>query len=688
MKIPEALAIALEHHQAGRLDLAAEIYRRIIAVEPDTAEAIHLLGVASHQQGRHEAATEHIRRAIHLDPGQASFHNNLGEAYRALGQQAEAAACFRRAIELKPDYALAHYNLGSLLQEQGNVGEAIAAHQRAIGLNPGLPKAPYNRGLALQSRGKHDAAIACYQQAIAIRPDYVDAHINLGALWQRRGDLDRAIACYSRAAELKPDDAGTHNNLGTLYYEQGKVDEAVACYRRAIELRPSWSGPRNNLGVVWKDQGLLDEAVASFRQALDLNPDDAQTHSNLLDALQYRPEVTLAELAAAHAEYEQRHAAPLYASPPQVLDRDPRRPLRLGFVSADLGRHPVGYFLIRALENLDRRHFHVTCYSDRDMSDDMTGRFRAVAATWRDSSGVPDEQLARQIREDRIDILFDLAGHTAHSRLLVFARKPAPVAITWLGYVGTTGLRTIDYLLADRHEVPVESESYYCERVLRLPEGYVCYDPPAHSPPVGPLPALTATRFTLASFNNPAKITAEVVRVWSKILQRLPRSRLVLKYRRLNSRGTQSRLRELFGAQGISAERVELMGWSPQPELLSWYGQVDLALDTFPYSGGLTTCEALWMGVPVVTCPGETFASRHSLSHLTTVGLTETIARDLDEYVELAVALAEGLPRLAAIRAGLRQRVAASPLCDGPRFAADFSSILRQTWEERMKDEG
>ncbi len=316
------------------------------------------------------------------------------------------------------------------------------------------------------------------------------------------------------------------------------------------------------------------------------------------------------------------------------------------------------------------------CYSDRTVTDALAGRFRHAATEWHDVFALSDAELAERIRADRIDVLFDLAGHTARNRMLTFARRPAPVQIGWAGYVGTTGLEAMDYLLADRHHVPPEAEPYYCEQILRMPDGYVCFDAPADAPPVGPLPALAAGGVTLASFNNPAKITPPVVSVWAEILRRLPKARLLLKFRGLDSRASSGRLRRLFAAEAIAAERVELLGWSPRADLLSLYNQVDLALDTFPYSGGLTTCEALWMGVPVVTWPGTTFAGRHSLSHLSTVGLTETVADGREPYVELAVRLAENVAHLAELRSGLRERMAASPLCDGRRFAENLLALL------------
>jgi predicted O-linked N-acetylglucosamine transferase (SPINDLY family) len=482
--------------------------------------------------------------------------------------------------------------------------------------------------------------------------------------------------------ELKPDCAQALSNLGNALKDRGELDEAVACYRRALELEPDFSEAHNNLGITLKDLGRLEEAIACWRRALNLKPDFAEAHSNLLLGLQYCTGVTPAALAEAHAEYDRRHAAALRgAIVPHagVRDSQGRRRvglLRLGFVSPDLGQHPVGCFLVRVLENLDREQVETVCYSDRAVKDDLTHRLQAAATQWRDVIGLSHQRLAEQIRADRIDVLFDLAGHTGHNRLLVFARKPAPIQVTWAGYVGTTGLEAMDYLLADRYEVPPAAEGHYRERVLRMPDDYVCYDPPRYAPSVGPLPALERGQLTLGCFNNPAKITPQAIEVWAKILHRLPGARLVLKFKGWDNGGVARRYAEMFATQAIDPGRVELLGSSPHAALLAEYNRIDLALDPFPYSGGLTTCEALWMGVPVVTCPGETFAGRHSLSHLSNVGLTETIAQALEEYVELAVSLAGDLPRLAALRAGLRERMAASPLCDGKRFAANFMALM------------
>jgi predicted O-linked N-acetylglucosamine transferase (SPINDLY family) len=312
--------------------------------------------------------------------------------------------------------------------------------------------------------------------------------------------------------------------------------------------------------------------------------------------------------------------------------------------------------------------------------DQLTTRFQSAATTWHQVSPLSDEEIADQIRADGIDILFELAGHTYGSRLLVFARKPAPIQITWIGYEGTTGLRAIDYLLADRHVIPPGAERDYPDRVLRMPDSYICYDPPAEAPAVGPLPARSAGHVTFASFNNPAKITPDVVDLWAEILRQASNAKILLKYQGLGDDGTQRRLRGQFAERGTSADRIEFRGWSSFVDLLAEHNRVDIALDPFPFSGGATSCNALWMGAPLVTWPGETFASRHGLSYLSSLGLTELIARDRDDYVRLAVELAGDLDRLASLRARLRQQMANSPLCDGRRHAAGLLHVLRELW--------
>jgi predicted O-linked N-acetylglucosamine transferase (SPINDLY family) len=686
---PEAhnnLGIALA--EQGQFPGAIAAYQRALELRPNNAAAHNNLGVALRFQGQLAGAIASYQRAVQLRPDYAEAHNNLGNALRAQGELAPAIASYQRALQLRPNYADAHNNLGIALGEQGQLAPAIASYQPAFQLGPNHAEAHNNRGIALWSQGELAGAIAAYQRALQLRPDYADAHNNLGIALAEQGEHALAVASFQRALQLRPDYAEAYKNLGLALEEQGELAAAVVSYQRALEVRPDYAEGHIGLGTTLLAQGDCEGALATFVRALALKPDHAGAHSSALFCRQYRPGVTCGALAQAHAAWNERHAAPLRAArAPHDNDRDPLRRLRLGFLSPDFRRHPVGYFLIQALEKLDRDQCEIVCYRDRFINDDLSLRFQAAATVWRDVGGLSDTALAEMLRDDRIDILFDLAGHSAHNRLLVFARKPAPIQITWIGYEGTTGLETIDFILADRYTIPPGQEAWYREQVLRMPEGYVCYDPPEPSPAVAPLAALRNGYIRFGSFNNLAKISPEVVAVWAKVLGRVRDSRLRLKYKGLGDALVRGRYLDLFATCGVDPSRVELTPPSGHAEYLAGYGEIDIALDPFPFGGGITTCDALWMGVPVITCPGETFASRHSLSHLWNAGLRETIAASTEEYVELAVSLAGDLPGLARLRAGLRPRLAASPLCDGERFAGNLMQVLRGAWRQWCQEE-
>jgi predicted O-linked N-acetylglucosamine transferase (SPINDLY family) len=613
--ISAALATAIQDHQAGRLQAAEQIYRQILAVEPNQADAWHLLGVVSAQLGQHQAGIEHIRQALALRPNWAEAQNNLGNALRERGQLAEAVVCCQRAVQLKPDF--------------------------------------------------------------------VEAHNSLGVAFAKQGKPDEAAARFQQALELDPRFAKAHCNLGNVFRDQGKLDEAVACFRQALELQPDFAEADYNLGNAFKDQGQPDEAVACYRRVLELRPDFAAAHSNLLYTLNFcalGPGCDARTIYEEHRRWDQEHAQPLANFiAPHANDRSPDRRLRIGYVSPNFRSHPVGIFLLPLLESHDHRDFEVYCYADVVRPDAMTAGLRGCADVWRDIVGLADDHVAHLVRQDRIDILVDLTLHMDHNRLLVFARKPAPVQVTYLAYCGTTGLGAMDYRLTDPFlDPPGEDRQIYSEESICLPESYWCYRPPIETPPGNALPALEAGHISFGSLNNFCKVTAAVLVTWSRILLAVPGSCLLL---HAHSGGHRNRVRSFFVDQGIASERLTFAGFLPTAEYFALYRQIDVALDPFPYGGGTTTCDALWMGVPLVSLAGATAVGRSGLSILSNLGLGELVAHDSEEYVRIAVELSSDLPRLSELRATLRQRMQRSALMDAPRFARNIEAAYRTMWQ-------
>jgi protein O-GlcNAc transferase len=734
----QSIAQAEKLFRAGRLDemesVCASILQNTSGSNGTAAEAHRFLGLAGYTRGELAQAEDHVRRAIQLAPGDGPAHDNLSLILCAMGKHSEAEAAARQAIALQPSLANAALNLGIALRKQERFSEAehphrsaialdplnaelwnhlaavleklrrapeaLAALQRAIELRPDFQLARENRdrlqrqsipeagklacdqGSILLSENHLEEAEALFRRAIFFNPDLPDAVLNLAKVLLLKHQYAEAEKLLLQARDQRPDSADVFYHLGLACMALRKLSEAEAAYVRCTELDPGHFRALRNLGAgVLNAEGRIDEARAAYQRALDLRPGNSACHSNQLFNESYAPGVSLAGLAKLHAAWEGKHAASLRPTwRPFTNTRDPDRPLRLGFVSGDLYLHPVGLFLEPVLKRLDGDNWFTVFYDNRDRGDKQTELLKSHAGLWRKVNEQSDESLAQQIRDDGIDLLFDLSGHTAGARLLAIARRPAPVQLTWMGYVGATGLAAIDYLIADRFHVPPGSEMHYSEKILRLPDGYLCYVAPDYAPAVGPLPAMSVGHVTFGSFNNTAKINPTVIAVWAQILRRVPNSRLVLKYHWLDDAGLRRRLTDLFAAESITPDRLELLGNTTHFEQLQQYNCIDLALDTFPYSGGLTTCEAVWMGVPVVTCPGETFASRHSLSHLSNIGMTETIVGNYADYVETAVHLASDLPRLADLRSSLRARMSGSPLCDADRFTANLAGSLRNLW--------
>lgn len=621
------------------------------------------------------AAAGHAEAALAGEPENALLRARLGSIQMTLGRLGEAVGNLHRAVEAAPDQGVLWNEYGVALAAAGRAQEAEDALRRALSLTPDIPQIHNNYGNVLRARGDYSGAVACYRAALDRNPDYLEARGNLGVVLQEAGDAAAAIECFETVLAARPDDGQTWTHLGTALASVGKLIEAEQAHRKAIALQPDSADPYNNLGIALKDLGRLDEARAAYQAALDRNPADAGVHSNLLMCLCYDPAADAAETIAMHRAWAERHAPERPAEPFPAWDEGP---LRIGYLSPDFRDHSVAFFVESLFANHDPGRVALHCYSDAARADAVTARLRAPVAYWRDVYTDDDEALYRRIRDDRIQVLVDLAGHTANNRLPVFARRAAPVQATWLGYGMTTGMTQMDYLLSDDWvDPPGEPDEWCTEEIVRIPSGFMCYAPPAESP----LPARDDARpVTFGSFNNLSKMNDGVVALWARVLQAVPGSRLLLKSRQLGDPMVAEAMRAAFEREGIAADRLTFHGrTASRGAHFALYGAVDVALDTFPYNGATTTCEALWMGTPVVSLVGDRHVGRFGVTFLTRAGFPDWIAATPEAYVSVAARLATERPAPEAVRAA----VAGSLLVDGARAARDLEDAFLAMWQRR-----
>ncbi len=671
--------------EPGRLDDAAVAFRAALRLQEDFAEARNNLGLVLAELGRLDEATDHYRQAVRLKPDYAVAHHNLGKALARQGKAPEAEEHFREAVRLQPEHAQAHFHLGKLLRATGRSDEAVEIYRAGLKAGPGDYRPHNELGVALMDCGRAAEAIECFAEAARLKSDFAPAYINLGIALIQLGRLDDARIRLEQALFLAPDFVEAHYNLGRVFAEKGMADEALDCFERAVRIKPDAPGALNNLGNAYKDRGRLDEAIACYRKALAAAPFDASVHSNLLFALQYHTRFGLDDVFREHAEFGRRHTPtpPIARAPRRASSADGR--LRIGYVSADFREHVVAFFFEPILASHDRERFEIYCYSDVSRPDAATRRLQAHGDQWRSLIGLSDARAAELIRRDEVDLLIDLAGHTAGNRLRMFGLRSAPVQGTYLGYMGTTGLPAVDFRVTDGYaDPPGVTEQWHTEGLIRLPESGLCYRPGPAPDAIERPPALDAGVFTFGSFNAVYKVTADVITLWARVLKAAPGSRLLLK----TGVGAEvdRRFREAFAAHGVGEDRVILVGrTASRAGYLELHQGVDVCLDTFPYNGITTTCDALWMGVPVVSLAGKTSVSRQGVSLLTNVGLAELIAQTPDDYVAVAARLAADPGRLASLRSGLRDRMAASPLMDARQFtrrleAAYVDMLSKRLW--------
>jgi protein O-GlcNAc transferase len=641
--------------RSGDLDGAARRLAALLERDPDAPAALGLLGAVQARRGDLGAAARCLERAAVLDPEEAAHHLNLGNVYLASGRPGKAAASFQAAVARAPDSPEAHGGLATALKAAGRLGEAIEAYGRAI----------------------------------ALRPAFADAHNNLGTALKEAGRIEDAEASYRRAVEHAPRHPVAWSNLANALTVQGRYDEAIAAYRHALELAPDNPDVRYNLANTLVEHGAFDEAEAHFRAVVAARPDHVPAWRNLLYVVCLNPERTPQQVLEAHRLWGDRLAAAVgtRARAAHPNPRDPERVLHVGYLSPDFRAHAVAAFLEPVLRHHDPAAVAVTCYASVPRPDAVTERLKGLGHRWRDVHALPDAAVAEQVSADGIDLLVDLAGHTHGSRLSVLALKPAPVQATYLGYPTTTGLEAVDYRLTDRWADPEGAETPAVERTERIEGGFCCFQPADAAPPVGPLPARKNGHVTFGSLANTVKIHPGVVALWARVLDAVPGARLRLCRSTFDSPHMAARFRDAFGDHGIAPERVECVGRRGMDKagFLGHYGDLDIALDTFPYAGHTTTCEALWMGVPLVTLAGDAFISRVGASILNMAGLEHLVAGDPDAFVAAARALADDLDGLEALRASLRERLAASPLLDAPGFARRLEAAYRRMWRRRCE---
>lgn len=706
--------------QLGDFTSSEKYVQKAIKLNPTVPEAHFNLGIARLRLGNTDDAIRSFKRALKLRPDFPEASNELGNSWHQAGDVHRAIACYRQALSLRPKYADALCNLGAALIISGQQDEAIVNLNTALALNPQLPAAQLTLGELYAARDRNAAMEHC-RAALAMTLADVDLLSRLALLCKKLGVLEACIDCNRKALKLRPNDARLLSNLGVALTETGQLDEAITrhqkaitidptlaeayynigialtgmnreheaetAYRKAIALRPTFAEALTNLGTLALGQGRADEALTYLDESLRSAPDNPLAADNRLFTLNYTTAFHAKDVFAAHREWGEKIIATCASLPPSPQPRTQSSPTRIGFVSPDFRNHSVAFFFEALLDHGDST-IEIHCYSNTHKPDTTTDRIRAHVAGWRDITALSDIDAAMVIQQDGIDVLVDLAGHTGDHRLGVFALRPSPVQITYLGYPNTTGLPTIDYRITDAVADPDGADAFYSERLLRLDDCFLCYVPPEYDPELTQ-PGTDQTRpITFGSFNALAKITPEMIRIWSEILRQVSDSRLKLKSRPLGDPKVAARLRTLFAAQGIAAERLDLLSWTPGIDThLAIYNQVDIALDTYPYHGTTTTCEALWMGRPVITWTGSTHAARVGTSLLHTVGLDTLIANNHQTYVDIAVALAGNLSGFRAQYGNVREQMRRSPLCDRRGFQRRFFALIRSVTQRGFSTE-
>jgi protein O-GlcNAc transferase len=680
---------ALRQHQGGALDEAEKLYRSVLARNPDHAGALAGLGALYIRLGKLPAAIGCLQRSLGQRPDQADTWLRLADAYRSQGSLPDALAAAGRAVALAPRDGLAHLIQGSVLAALGRLAEAAASLTEAVRLVPDSARAHNDLGCVLLLAGKNEEAARHLERAAALEPGADRTQYYLGVALHRLGRRDAAEAALRRATELDPGGFDAQWQRAQVLMDAERYDDAVAALEQTLAIRPDAPEAHRARAYLLGRLGLAAEAAAAHHEALRTNPDSEVVHGNFLLFSCYDPDLPPADLLARTRAWSDRCLAAAGPVGPHANDPDPERPLQVGYISPDFCGHAVAGFIEPVLRHHDRDRISVTCYANVAHPDRVTAFLRRIVQGWRDISGQSDDDVARSIRADGIDILVDLAGYTGRGRVPVLARAPAPIQVSYLGYPATTGLPTVTYRLTDSLADPPGVEAWYTEGLWRLEPPFFCYQPFLDAPDVGPLPADTTGAVTFGCLLNPLKVNRRTVALWARVLEAVPGARLLVFRDVLSSPRARARILADFAETGIGADRIDLEWRRPEDGgHHAVFRRIDIALDTVPFCGHTTTCEALWMGVPTVTRAGDLFAGRMGACVLTAVGLDDLIAPDDDAFVAIAARLAGDRQRLSEMRAALRERVRHSPICDAAGFTRRLEAAYREMWRRWCADPG
>lgn len=660
-------------------------FKQALQGQMDFAAAHVGLGASLQAIGELVEAEKSFRLAISINPNDTEAHQNLGGLLKALARLEEAAQCYRTALTITPENADIYTKLGSILKAMGKSSEASDCFAKALSINPMQEEVQNDLGLALADQGRFAEAETCYQKAIEIAPKFWKAYNNLGLALYGMARFKEAESAFEEAIELNPHEALIFSNLSLPLVAQGKIKQAEISLKRAIEITPDYVNAYINLGTNYLAQGLAQKAESAFNDALKIDRNSTKARSNLLFTLNYSGSHSAdfrLEQASQYGQIVDKNVSEIFTS---WRHRLPAKRLRIGLVSGDLRQHPVAYFLENWAKHIDLSRFELIAYSTDLREDEFTARLKPYFSGWKSLVGLSDQVAAELIHHDGIHILMDLSGHTAENRLPVLARKPAPVQVSWLGYFATTGMHTIDYFIADEVGVPEQNKTQFVEKIKYLADTRLCFTAPHSSIEVSNLPALENGYITFGSFQTMVKASEEVLSLWAEVIKATPNSKLRWQCKSLGDSAIAEDLRKRFAKHGIGSEQLILLGSVSRDEYLKAHAEVDLILDTFPYPGGTTTCEALWMGVPTLTLAGDTLIARQGASMLNAAGLAGWVADNASDYIHKALSYCADLTNLAKLRTGLRTQVLASPLFDGQRFANNMEKVILEMWEEYSK---